>query len=135
MVDKIYVRPHPRRIKAKIERGFWSEKAIKLNPNVVREIPNRCLALDYELYQKKNGILFGRTELAGDRLDKWANHKYYIAVKEDTKEVLSYAKRVDGWFYHDFEAYDKNNKIIPDVSNVNEWKKYVVSKYGKRVRR
>ena len=41
----------------------------------------------YDKWKKKDGIIIGRDLLAGNRLDKWANHYYYIAFSSKGKLI------------------------------------------------
>lgn len=66
------------RYNKEIELDFneWSRKRKKIS----KKFGSKLLRT-YVLTEKHKNILIGRQILAGDRLDGWANHFHYIAIK------------------------------------------------------
>jgi len=95
------------------------EIEIKKTKNEIKN--NSDILFHYDILNEKNGIIFGKNILSGDRLDYWANHIYYIAIRKKDKKILGTFKKVYGWYIK--ETY-QNNKSITD-KKVNEWKKEI----------
>lgn len=76
----------------------------------------------YSIYQRKNGIVLGREELSGDRMDGWATHTHYIAVREKDKKIIGIGKVVNGWQGHSMYLHDLRNKD-DSFDNAIQWRK------------
>ena len=73
----------------------------------------------YYMYSKKEGVIFGRVEVSGDRLDGWANHVYYIAIDEITNEIIGTFHVSHGW--HGTDAWG-------NYEDVRHWKRAMTQK-------
>ena len=77
----------------------------------------------YVLTERHNNILIGKLELAGDRLDGWATHYNYIAIK--------ISKKGRKWFYGEIlglHEVERGWKAPLFQKGFREWKKEIMEK-------
>jgi len=93
------------------------DKIIQITRSSLRQLKDRDdVFAEYVYLGEKQGVVFGKVEFGGSRLDFWATHCYYIAIQRGTGRFLTH-KVVRGW-----------NQ--PRQKGFREWQKEVLKKLG-----
>ncbi|MGH9429311.1 MAG: hypothetical protein ACRD2L_23760, partial [Terriglobia bacterium] len=80
-----------------VDRGNRKEISIKRSAAEINK--ERDLVGWYENPKLRQGVLFGRIVMSGDRMDGWASHVYHIALKPRGKgfTILGWLHCTYGW--------------------------------------
>jgi hypothetical protein len=113
--------------------GRWDE-AIKYEGEEIRADGDHVSTGVYDIFIKKDGVIFGKIEMCGDRMDYWANHNYYIAIRGKDLKILGMAKTINGWIGYNIFTTDRfieDGRVHP--FNILEWRKMMIKKVMKKV--
>ena len=87
---------------------------ITLENKIEEERNNEDLGYSYEIYLIKDNTIFGKVVMSGSRLDAWAIHRHYIAVRQKDLKILGWLHKYNGWYGNDSEisVADFKRKMI-----------------------
>lgn len=71
---------------------------------------------EFKIKKTEKGIIFGVHKFIGDRMDSWATHRRFIAVKDNV--IIDEFEREDGW----------NSPYAQ--TKYSDWKKEILNKFN-----
>ena len=121
-----------------VEREAFNGKQIQVHRTKKEMNGIHSLVGWYENPKEREGVIFGRIVMSGDRMDAWASHVYHIAIKKSGRgyRILGWLECEYGWqgtYYRGVESQSPKTWKRVMIERANDLNSRKLSKETVRI--